>query len=78
MLTIRDLSKEVDMTAVRGGNGRGGPSCGGEDSRERFGSDDRHHGDRHGRCERNDDASTPSFASVGINLSSYGLYDATK
>jgi hypothetical protein len=76
MLTIRDLSKEVDMTAVRGGNGRGWPSCGDEDSRERFGSDDRHHGDLDGRdrhrCERSDDASTPSFASIGINLSSCG------
>ena len=79
MLTIRDLSKEVDMTAVRGG----WSSCGDEDSRERFDSDDRHHGDwddreRH-RCDRDHDASKPSFASVGLNLSSScGLYGATK
>ena len=82
MLTIHDLSKEVDMTAVRGGNARGW--CGDEDSRERFDSDDRHDGDRDGRdhdrhrCERNDDASTRSFASVGLNLSAYGMYGATK
>lgn len=71
MLTIHDLSKEVDMTAVRGGNG-----CGDEDSRKRFGSDDQHHDDRDGR-KRCEDVSTPSFASVGINLSAYG-YGATK
>lgn len=76
MLTIHDLSKEVDMTAVRGGNDHRWPSCGDEDSRDR---DDRHHGERGGRCERNDDAS-PSFASVGFssNLPSCGWYDATK
>ena len=71
MLTIRDLSKEVDMTAVRGGWG----GCGDEDSRERCGSDDRHHGDRDDRhrhrCERNDDAS-PSLAAVGSFSLSYG------
>jgi hypothetical protein len=82
MLTIHDLSKEVDMTAVRGGTAHRW-SCGDEDSRERFGSDDRHHGEwerRHRqRCERNDDAS-PCFASVGsfTNLPSCGWYDATK
>jgi hypothetical protein len=86
MLTIHDLSKEVDMTAVRGGHARGW--CGDEDSRERFDSDDRHDGDRDGCerdrdrhrhwCEGNDDASTRSFASVGLNLSSYGMYGATK
>ena len=82
MLTIRDLSKEVDMTAVRGGTGQRWPGCGDEDSRERFDSDDRHHGERgerhRQRCERNDDAS-PSFA-VGsfTNLPSCGWYDATK
>ena len=78
MLTIRDLSKEVDMTAVRGGTALRWPSCGDEDSRERFDSDDRHHGERQ-RCERNDDAS-PSFAPVGsfTNLASCGWYDATK
>lgn len=43
MLTIHDLSKEVDMTAVRGGWG----GCGDEDSRER------HDFDRH-RCEPRD------------------------
>ena len=74
MLTIRDLSKEVDMTAVRGG----WSSCGDEDSRERFDSDDRHHCEPHRRhrerCERNDDAS-PSFAAVGsFSLSSNGGY----
>jgi hypothetical protein len=83
MLTIRDLSKEVDMTAVRGGTALRWPGCGDEDSRERFDSDDRHHGERDGshrhRCERNDDAS-PSFAPVGsfTNLPSCGWYDATK
>jgi hypothetical protein len=80
MLTIHDLSKEVDMTAVRGGTAERWPSCGDEDSRERFDSDDRHHGERHRqRCERNDDASH-SFASVGCfnNLPSCGWYDATK
>jgi hypothetical protein len=83
MLTIHDLSKEVDMTAVRGGTGQRWAGCGDEDSRERFGSDDRHHGERgerhRHRCERNDDAS-PSFASVGCftNLPSCGWYDATK
>jgi len=82
MLTIHDLSKDVDMTAVRGGTGRRWPSCGDEDSRERFGSDDRDHGERGGchrqRFERNDDAS-PSFG-VGAfaNLPSCGWYDATK
>ena len=80
MLTIRDLSKEVDMTAVRGGTGQRWPGCGDEDSRERCGSDDRHHGERHRQpCERNDDAS-PGFAPVGsfTNLPSCGWYDATK
>ena len=83
MLTIHDLSKEVDMTAVRGGTALRWPSCGDEDSRERFDSDDRHHGERgwshRQRCERNDDAS-PSFAQVGCftNLPSCGWYDATK
>jgi hypothetical protein len=82
MLTIRDLTKEVDMSAVRGGHARGW--CGDEDSRERFDSDDRDHGDRDGRdrdrhrCERNEDASATSFASVDLNLSSYGMYGATK
>jgi len=81
MLTIHDLSKEVDMTAVRGGTG---PRwCGDKDSRERFGSDDRHHGERD-RCrrqrfERNDDDSH-SFARAGCfsNVPSCGWYDATK
>jgi len=80
MLTIHDLSKEVDMTAVRGGTAERWPSCGDEDSRERFDSDDRHHGERHRQpCERNDDAS-PGFAPVGsfTNLPSCGWYDATK
>jgi len=82
MLTIHDLSKEVDMTAVRGGTATRWPGCGDEDSRERFGSDDRDHGDRdggHRHCQRNDDAS-PSFAAAGsfTNLPSCGWYDATK
>ena len=76
MLKIHDLSKELEMTAVRGGNAARWPSCGDEDS------DDRHHGergdrDRHRqRCERNDDASL----GVGCftNLPSCGWYDATK
>jgi hypothetical protein len=83
MLTIRDLSKEVDMTAVRGGNAPRWASCGDQDSRERFGSDDRDHGERgerhRHRCDGNNDAS-PSFAQVGTftNLQSGGWYDATK
>lgn len=69
MLTIRDLSKEVDMTAVRGGDGKRWPGCGDEDSRDH----DRDDGDRDGwhrhRCEPKDDAS-PSLAAVGsFNLS---------
>ena len=74
MLTIQDLSKEVDMTAVRGG----WSSCGDED-REWFDRDDRHHcerGDRdrdHERCERRYDASKPSLGLAGsFNLSSCG------
>jgi hypothetical protein len=83
MLTIHDLSKEVDMTAVRGGTAQRWSSCGDEDSRERFCSDDRHHGEwgehRRQRCERNDEAS-PSFALAGsfTILPSCGWYDATK
>ena len=81
MLTIHDLSKEVDMTAVRGGNGRGWQSCGDEDSRERCGSDDRHDWDRDDRhrhrCDRNDDA-CPSLAAVGSFNLSLGGYGATK
>ncbi len=78
MLTIHDLSKEVDMTAVRGGTDRRW-SCGDQDSRERFGSDDRDHGEwgecHRERFERNDDAS-PCFASVGFstNLQARGWY----
>ena len=74
MLTIRDLSKEVDMTAVRGGDGLRRPTCGGEnDSRERFDSDDRHHGER---GERNNDDSL-GFGCF-TKLPPCGLYDATK
>jgi hypothetical protein len=78
MLNIHDLSKEVDMTAVRGGNAVRWPSCGDADSRERFDSDDGHHGERGDRqpCERNDDAS-PSFGCF-TKLPSCGWYDATK
>ena len=79
MLKIHDLSKEVDMTAVRGGNHACWTRCGDED-RERFDSDDRHHcerGDRdRPRCERNDDAS-PSFGCFA-SLQAGGWYDATK
>ena len=60
MLTIRDLSKEVDMTAVRGGWRR----CGDEDYRDR---DDCRHDDED-RCDRDrhrcEDAS-PSFGLAG-------------
>ncbi len=79
MLTIHDLSKEVYMTAVRGGTHLRWPSCGDEDSRERFDSDDRYHDERcwrhRERFERNDDAS-PCFAQVGCftSLQARGWY----
>ena len=84
MLTIHDLSKEVDMTAVRGGTAVRWPSCGDEDSRGRFDSDDRHYHGERDRCrrqrfERNDDDSH-SFSRAGCfsNVPSCGWYDATK
>ena len=70
MLTIHDLSKEVDMTAVRGGWG----GCGDEDSEGRRHDRDR---DRDGRdrdgCEHHErrfDSCAPvgSFANLNLGL----------
>jgi len=65
MLKIQDLSKEVDMTAVRGG-WRG---CGDEDSegRRHDRDDDRDH-DRDGRDRdhKRCDADQPSFNSLAV------------
>jgi hypothetical protein len=72
MLTIRDLSKKVDMTAVRGGWG----GCGDEDSegrrhdRDRCRERDRDDRDRDG-CEHHErrfDCSAPVGAFANLNL----------
>ena len=72
MLTIRDLSKEVDMTAVRGGNAHGWQGCGDEDSEGR--RHDHRDGDRDGRdrerCEphqRFDSAAPVASFNLGLN-----------
>jgi hypothetical protein len=72
MLTIRDLTKEVDMTAVRGGWG----GCGDEDSEgRRHDRDGCRDGDRDGRdrdgCEHHErrfDSSAPVGAFANLNL----------
>ena len=75
MLKIHDLSKEVDMAAVRGGNARGWQGCGDEDSEGRRHDHDRRDGDRDGRdrdgCEpherRFDSAAPVASFNVGLN-----------
>jgi hypothetical protein len=78
MLTIHDLSKEVDMSAVRGGWG----GCGDEDSERRHhdrdGCRDRDRDDRdRDGCEhyeRRFDSSAPVGSFVNLNLGLKGGY----
>jgi hypothetical protein len=75
MLTIQDLSKEVDMTAVRGG----WQHCGDEEHRDRdecrHDDDDRcdRDRDRH-RCGLGNDASASFGLAGSFKLSSSGNY----
>jgi hypothetical protein len=82
MLTIHDLSKEVDMTAVRGGNSACWTRCGDEDSEGR-----RHDRDRYRDCdwdrrdrdgcehyERRFDRCAPVGSFANLNLGLNGGY----